>query len=57
MVTVKFTENFANKLINDEMVVDTQLASQLIVEGVAVLAGDQTGEVAKTVLSKNKSKE
>ena len=56
MVTVKFTEDFANKLIDDEMVVDTQLASQLIAEGVAVLAVDQSEPVTKTVLSKKKSK-
>ena len=54
MVTVKFIEDFANKLVDDTMVVDEQLASQLIKEGVAELDVDQSEAIAKTVLSKKR---
>lgn len=54
MVTVKFIEDFANKLIDDTMVVDEQLASQLIKDGVAELDIDQSEAVTKTVLSKKR---
>lgn len=56
MVTVKFIEDFANKVVDDTMVVDEQLASQLIADGVAELAIDQSEAVTKTVLSKKKVK-
>lgn len=55
MVGVEFTANFANKVIGDKIVVDGQLASQLIAEGVAILDVDQSGAVAKTILSKKRA--
>ncbi len=55
MVGVEFTANFANKVIGDKIVVDGQLASQLIAEGVAILDADQSGAVAKTILSKKRA--
>lgn len=54
MVGVEFTANFANKVIGDKIVVDGQLASQLIKEGVAILDANQSGAVAKTILSKKR---
>ena len=54
MVTVKFIEDFANKVIDDTMVVDGQLASKLIADGVAELVVDQSEAVTRTVLSKKR---
>jgi hypothetical protein len=56
MVGVKFIEDFANKVVDDRIVVDGQLASQLIAEGVAILDPVQTEAVAATILSKKKVK-
>jgi hypothetical protein len=56
MVGVEFTANFANKVIGDKIVVDGQLASQLIAEGVAILDVDQSAAVTKTILSKKRAK-
>lgn len=56
MVTVKFIEDFANKVIDDTMVVDGQLASKLIADGVAELVVDQSEAVTRTVLSKKRVK-
>jgi hypothetical protein len=56
MVGVEFTANFANKVIGDKIVVDGQLASQLIAEGVAILDASQTAAIAKTILSKKRAK-
>lgn len=56
MVGVEFTANFANKVIGDKIVVDGQLASQLIAEGVAILDVSQAAAIAATILSKRKSK-
>jgi len=54
MVGVKFIEDFANKVVDDRIVCDGQLASQLIAEGVAILDPVQTEAVAATVLSKKR---
>ena len=56
MVAVKFIADFADKVIDDVFICDGQLASQLISEGVAELAEDQTGATAKTIKSKKRSK-
>jgi len=55
MVGVKFIEDFANKVVDDRIVVDGQLASQLIAEGVAILDPVQTEAVTATVLSKKRT--
>ena len=49
MVRIKFIASFANKVIGDKILVDGQLASQLISEGVAVL--DPVKSEAATILS------
>lgn len=54
MVGVKFIADFANKVIDDRIVVDEQLASQLISEGVAIIDPVQTEAIAATVLSKKR---
>lgn len=56
MIGIEFTTDFANKVIGDKIVVDSQLASQLIAEGVAILDASQAAAIAATVLSKKKSK-
>ncbi len=56
MIGIKFIEDFANKVVDDRIVVDGQLASQLIAEGVAILDPVQTESVAATVLSKKRVK-
>jgi hypothetical protein len=55
MKGVVFTADFANKVIGDKIVVDGMLARQLIDEGVAILDPDQSGAVAKTILSKKRA--
>lgn len=54
MIGIVFTADFANKVIDDRLVVDEQLASQLLSEGVAIIDPVQTEAVAATVLSKKR---
>ncbi len=56
MVGIKFIEDFANKVVDDRIVVDGQLASQLIAEGVAILDPVQTEAIAATIPSKKRVK-